>query len=70
MVNLGKRHWKVIKHILRYLRGNTYMALTYGPEKSRISEGYTDSDYTGNLDNRKSTSGYVFMHAGRVISWR
>ena len=39
------------------------MALTYGPEKSGIPEGYTDPDYAGDPDNRKSTPGYVFMHA-------
>ena len=70
MANPGKRHWEAVKHILRYLRGTTDMALTYGPEKSGIPEGYTDSDYAGNPDNRKSTSGYVFMHAGGAISWR
>ncbi|MCO5579792.1 hypothetical protein L7F22_033654 [Adiantum nelumboides] len=32
--------------------------------------GYTDSDYTGDLDKRRSTSGYVFTLAGGAISWR
>ena len=32
--------------------------------------GYSYSDYTGCIDSRKSTSGYVFMLAGGVISWR
>jgi hypothetical protein len=41
------------------------MALAYGSEKSGTPEGYV-----GNPDNRKSTSGYVFMHAGGAISWR
>ena len=46
------------------------MSLTYGPEKSRILEGETDSNYPRNLDNRKSMSGYMSMHASRAISWR
>ena len=70
MANPRKRHWEAVKHILRYLRGTTDLALTNGPEKSGIPEGYTDSDYAGNPANRKSTSRYVFMHAGGVISWR
>ncbi|MCO5565162.1 hypothetical protein L7F22_018835 [Adiantum nelumboides] len=32
--------------------------------------GYIDSDYAGNLDNRRSTSGYAFTMARRAISWR
>ncbi|MCO5564509.1 hypothetical protein L7F22_018170 [Adiantum nelumboides] len=32
--------------------------------------GYTDSDYAGDLDNRRSTSRYVFTMAGGAISWR
>ena len=32
--------------------------------------GYTDSDFAGDLDDRKSTSGYVFMLAGGAITWR
>lgn len=31
--------------------------------------GYTDSDYAGDLDDRKSTSGFVFMMASGAVSW-
>ncbi|XP_049405119.1 uncharacterized mitochondrial protein AtMg00810-like [Solanum stenotomum] len=31
--------------------------------------GFTDSDYAGDKDDRKSTSGYVFMLCSSVISW-
>ncbi|MCO5588485.1 hypothetical protein L7F22_042442 [Adiantum nelumboides] len=32
--------------------------------------GHTDSDYAGDLDNRRSASGYVFTMAGGAVSWR
>ncbi|MCO5567424.1 hypothetical protein L7F22_021115 [Adiantum nelumboides] len=32
--------------------------------------GYKDSDYAGDLDNRRSTLGYVFTMAGGAVSWR
>ena len=32
--------------------------------------GYSDSDFAGCVDSRKSTSGYIFMLAGGAISWR
>ena len=31
--------------------------------------GYTDSDYAGHVDSRRSTSGYVFTFAGGAVSW-
>ena len=30
---------------------------------------YTDNDYAGDLDDRKSTSGYVFLLSSGAISW-
>ena len=32
--------------------------------------GYTDSDFQGDIDSRKSTSGYVFTLNGGTICWR
>jgi hypothetical protein len=32
--------------------------------------GYSDSDFSGCVDNKKSTSGYIFMLAGGPISWK
>ena len=33
-------------------------------------KGYTDSDMAGDLDNRKSTTGYLFTFSGGAISWQ
>ena len=70
MSNPGWKHWEAIKHILRYLRGTKDARLTFGSNNSTEVEGYTDSDYAGNTDNRKSTSGYVFTYGGGAISSR
>ena len=32
--------------------------------------GYSDSDFGGCSDDRKSTLGYIFMLAGGAISWK
>ena len=32
--------------------------------------GYSDSDFAGYVDSHKSTSGYIFMMTGGVVSWR
>ena len=54
-------HYKVVKQILRYLRGTIHFGLTYtnGPKEFNIF-GYSDSDLVSDLDARKSTSGMTF----------
>ena len=32
--------------------------------------GYVDSDYAGDLDKRRSTTGYLFTMAGGPVCWR
>ena len=70
MSNPEPKHWEVVKHILRYLKGTLDGQLTFGLAISAKVEGYTDSDYARNPNNRKSTSGYIFTNGGGAISWR
>ncbi|XP_038882235.1 secreted RxLR effector protein 161-like [Benincasa hispida] len=41
---------------------------------SKFMEGlvsdYSDSDYVGDVDSRRSTTGYVFTLGGSVVSWK
>lgn len=54
-------HLLAAKRIFRYLQGTMEFRLFYKKgEKSKLL-GFTDSDYAGDLDDRKSTSGYIFM---------
>ena len=62
-------HWKAVKHILRYLIGTINYGLLYS-RTSSVCLGYSDSDWGGDLDNRKSTSGYVFQIGGGPVSWQ
>jgi hypothetical protein len=68
MNNLGKEHWKEVKWILRYLRGTTTQALCFGGSNI-VLQGYVDSDMAGDIDSRRSTTGYVFTIGGTTISW-
>nr|GEX61724.1 copia-type polyprotein [Tanacetum cinerariifolium] len=63
-------HWCAAKRILRYIQGTTEFGILYkrGGEKSTLV-AYSDSDFAGDLDDRKSTSGSVFLLAGGAISW-
>ena len=61
---------KAFKHILMYLEGTKDSQLTFESANPSVVEGYTDSDYAGNTDNRKSTYGYVFTYGNGAILWR
>ena len=62
----GEEHWIAVKHILKYLRRTSDYMLVYS-SGSLETIGYTDSDFQGDIDSRKSTSGYVFTLNGGVI---
>jgi hypothetical protein len=67
MANPGKQHWNAIKWIFRYLKGTTDYGITFVRQKSDLSVvGYVDAYYAGDLDDRRSTTGYVFTLAGRT----
>ena len=69
MSNLGKKHWEAVKGIMRYLSGTQNMCICFGKRDASV-EGYTNADYAGDLDKRRSTSRYIFMFAGGAVSWR
>ncbi|KAL2346633.1 hypothetical protein Fmac_000633 [Flemingia macrophylla] len=68
--NPGMDHWKAAKKVLRYLKGTNDYMLTYRKSNHFEVIGYSDSDYAGCVDSRKSTYGYVFMLARGAISWK
>jgi len=66
-------HMAAATYTLRYLRNKSDLAIQYNSKDSDSPDlpiGYTDSDFAGDPDDRKSTSGYVFMLGGGAISWR
>ena len=65
--NPGRHHWEAVKWIMRYLRGTSKLKLTFGSGKP-ILVGYTDSDMVGDVDNRRSTSGYLITFSGGAVS--
>ncbi|KAG8474589.1 hypothetical protein CXB51_031229 [Gossypium anomalum] len=69
MANPGKEHWKAVQWILRYLRGTTDVCLQFGRIEDGVI-GYVDADFGGDLDRRRSLTGYVFTIGGCAISWK
>ena len=64
----NRNHWVAAKRVLRYLKGTTNFGLFYSDGSGVL--GYCDADWAGDMDDRKSTSGYVFQIAGGPVSWR
>lgn len=62
-------HWQTGKRILRYVAGTVDYGLWYPSESKSFLVGFTDSDFAGSIDDRKSTSGYAFKYGSSLISW-
>ena len=67
MNNPGKEHWIAVKWILRYLKGTTNQELCFGGSNVSL-QGYVDADMASDIDNRRSTTGYIFIVGGITIS--
>ena len=59
----GQSHWKVAKKVLRYLQSTKDLMLTYRHTDTLEVVGFSDSNYVGYVDDKKSTSYYIFMMA-------
>ena len=69
MENPTELHLLAAKRILRYLQGTRGLGIYYKKGEKSSLVGFTDSDYAGDQDDRRSTSGYVFMLGTGAISW-
>lgn len=69
--NPGLEHWKAAIRVLRYLKATCNHGLCFGGNDSNnhVLVGYSDADYAGNPDTRRSTSGYVFILNGGAVTW-
>ena len=68
--NSGMDHWKKAKQVMRYLQRTKDYMLTYHRSSHLEIVGYSDSNFAGCLERKRSTSGYIFMLAGGAISWK
>ncbi|XP_030551856.1 secreted RxLR effector protein 161-like [Rhodamnia argentea] len=62
-------HFGATKRILRYLRGTTNYGIWYQPSAMAKLIGYTDSDWAGSADDRRSTTNYAFTLGFEIFSW-
>jgi len=69
MVKPTTSHLVVAKRILRFVQGTSSYGIQYSKNQSDELAGYSDSDRSGDKDDRKSTVAYVFMIGNAAFSW-
>ncbi|CAH9097660.1 unnamed protein product [Cuscuta europaea] len=62
-------HWKAAKRIFRYIKGTLNFGLFYNSCKDFKLVGYSDSDWAGDVDDHKSTTGFVFLLDNTAFTW-
>jgi hypothetical protein len=63
-------HYKAACRVIRYLKHNPGRGLMFHRNSDLQILGYSDADWAGCLDTRKSTSGYCFFLGSSLISWK
>lgn len=64
-----EQHLLAAKRIMRYVQGTKDYGIQYKRGEERELVGFFDSDYAGDEDDRKSTSGYLFLYGEGAVSW-
>ncbi|XP_053112171.1 uncharacterized protein LOC128327395 [Hemicordylus capensis] len=65
-----KRHWVGVKRILRYLKGTIDKGMYLEPDEDLKLDACVDSDWAGDIHDRKSTSGYIVLLGGCLVGWK
>jgi len=59
-----------VKHILKYLKGNVDQGIGFKRKGNiKVLKTFSDADFAGDIETRRSTWGYIIFFAGDPISW-
>ncbi|KAG9453126.1 hypothetical protein H6P81_006030 [Aristolochia fimbriata] len=62
-------HVKIVKRIIRYVKNTVNLRIWYVVNTSNVLAGYSDADWAGDADDRKSTSGGCFYFGTNLVAW-
>jgi histone deacetylase 1/2 len=62
-------HWTAIKRILRYVQGTLKIGITFTRSPSMLLSAFSDADWAGSLDDRRSTGGFAIFVGPNLVSW-
>ena len=66
----GHEHLQQAKRVLRYLQQSRSVGLAFVQNDDKELLGYSDSDWAGDVGDRKSTGGFLFLLSGAPICWK
>ena len=66
--NPKESHIIALKRIIKYVKSTTNFAVWYSKDTSDVLAGYSDVDWVGNADDRKSTSRGCFYVGNNLVS--
>jgi hypothetical protein len=59
-----------VKRIFRYVSQTVSCGICFVRQESVKLIGYSDADWAGDVETRKSRSGYIFLLGGGAVSWQ
>jgi histone deacetylase 1/2 len=62
-------HWTAVKRILRYLKHTSALGLHIQKSSSLLLSGFSDADWAGCPDDRRSTGGHAVFLGGNLVAW-
>lgn len=62
-------HWAAVKRILRYVKQSIKVGLKIEKSDSLLVSGFSDADWAGCLDDRRSTGGFAVFLGSNLVSW-
>jgi histone deacetylase 1/2 len=62
-------HWTAVKRILRYVSDTSRLGITFQKSRSTLLSAFTDADWAGDLDDRRSTGGFAIFVGPNLVSW-
>lgn len=66
----NNNHWQAVKRIFRYLLNTVGCGLSFESQnKGEALVGYSDADFAGDIDTRRSTTGYMFSVGNMPVTW-
>jgi histone deacetylase 1/2 len=62
-------HWTAVKRILRYVKSTSQLGITFRKSSSTLLSAFSDADWAGCIEDRRSTGGFAIFIGPSLVSW-